>query len=67
MRETSLSESDRTVFAKCPKCCRTGKGTLAPNFYSMAYTKRQWKRSPTCENCGTVMKYLYEVETDDSE
>lgn len=64
MQEISLSDSDRTMFAVCPKCNRTGRGRLAANYYSMAYTKRQWERKPQCENCGTDMQLKYEVKVD---
>lgn len=63
--EIRLTVSDRTVFAVCPNCNRTGKGLKAANFYSMAYTKRQWARQPKCENCGTDMQFSYEVITDE--
>jgi uncharacterized protein (DUF983 family) len=64
MKEVSLNEADRTIFSVCPKCNRTGKGRLAPNYYSMAYTKRQWATGPKCENCGTSMQFVHEVRTD---
>lgn len=65
MREVELTDSDRTIFAICPVCNRTGKGTKAPNFFSMAYTKRQWRRGPVCDNCESPMQFKYEVKTDE--
>lgn len=65
MNDIRLSDSDRTVFAVCPNCNKTGKGVKAPNYYSMAYTKRQWARGPECENCHTAMQFTYEVKTDE--
>lgn len=54
-------------WAKCPVCCRTGTGVPVGDYYSRAYTERQWKRSPVCENCGTSMRFLYEVVYDSNE
>jgi len=53
-----------TVFAKCPSCCRTGRGVVVGDYYSKAYTKRKWAQGQVCENCSTPMKYLYEVRLD---
>lgn len=65
MEQLRLSDSDRTIFAICPKCNVTGRGVKAANFYSMAYTRRQWAKEPECENCHTKMEYRYEVKIDD--
>ena len=65
MSDIRLSDSDRTKFAICPNCNKSGLGLKAPNFYSMAYSKKQWARNPVCENCQTPMQFKYEVKTDD--
>lgn len=62
MNEITLNDSDRTVFAVCPKCCKKGRGVVMGQYYSMAYTRRQWARNPQCENCNTAMEYRYEVK-----
>ena len=61
MKQIRLTDSDRTIFAVCPKCNVSGLGMKAPRYFSMAYTRRQWKRGPVCDNCGTSMQYKYEV------
>ena len=63
MKEVSLSDSDRTVFSICPNCNKTGRGMKAPNYFSMAYTKRQWAKQPKCDNCETEMVMVYEIKT----
>lgn len=65
MREVRLTESDRTVFAGCPKCNVSGNGMKAAKYYSMAYSRKQWARGPQCDNCGTDMQFKYEVKVDD--
>jgi hypothetical protein len=65
MNEITLNESDRTFFAKCPVCCKTGKGVPVGDYYCMAYTRRQWSRNPKCENCETPMRFLYEIPRND--
>lgn len=62
MSEIRLSDSDRTIFAVCKSCNSGGKGKPAPNYFSMAYTKYQWRKTPTCDNCGTKMEMIYEVD-----
>ena len=62
MREVRLTDSDRTIFATCPECNKTGLGRKAPRYFSMAYNKKQWEGIPTCDNCGTEMKFRYEVK-----
>ena len=64
MQEVRLTDSDRTIFAICPVCNRSGLGLKAPKYFSMAYTRKQWKRNPVCDQCGTAMEYKYEVKTD---
>lgn len=61
MNDVTLNESDRTVFATCPTCCRKGRGVVFGDVFCMAYTVRQWSRKPACENCGTKMEKKYEV------
>jgi hypothetical protein len=65
MNEPTLSDSDRTIFSVCPNCNKTGRGLKAPDYFSMAYTKKQWARKPKCDNCETEMEFKYEVKTDD--
>lgn len=48
-------------WAKCEPCCRTGRGVKVGNYFSRAYTERQWNRGPVCDNCSTPMTLLYEV------
>lgn len=64
MKEIRLSDSDRTMFARCSECNRTGLGTKAPMFFSMAYTRKQWAREPECDNCHTKMQLVHEVKVD---
>lgn len=64
-KEIVLSESDRTKFAKCLVCCKTGIGVKVGDYFSMAYSAKQWARQPVCDNCGTAMTLIYEVKTDD--
>ena len=58
----SLSPEDPTIFAKCQKCSRSGKGEKVGDIFLKAFTARRWKRSPVCENCGSELIILYEVE-----
>ena len=60
-------EDDFRFWAKCPNCCRTGTGVLVGNYYSCAYTRKQWGQSPVCVNCSTSMQLLYEVVYDDED
>lgn len=63
---THLSPEDPVVFAKCPSCQPTGRGlSVTGNYYGKAFTTRRWKRGPVCENCGTPLKKLFEVEVDE--
>lgn len=65
MQEVRLTGSDRTMFAICPKCNKSGLGLKAPRYFSMAYTRKQWARKPKCDNCDTEMQFKYEVEVND--
>lgn len=65
MQEVRLTDSDRTIFATCPVCNRTGLGLKAPRYFSMAYTRKQWERAPVCDNCHTTMQFKYEVKTNE--
>ena len=59
-----LSDSDRTVFAICPQCNKSGLGQKVPRYFSMAYSRKQWVRKPKCDNCDTPMQFKYEVKID---
>jgi len=61
MLEIVLTPRDPTVFGKCPLCCKKGLGVPLGDINCKAYTVREWKQRPVCENCETVMVYLYEV------
>lgn len=54
-------EDDFRFWAKCPRCCRTGKGVVMGDYYSCAYTRKQWRQEPRCVNCNTVMQLIYEM------
>jgi len=64
MQEVRLTDSDRTIFAICPVCNRSGLGIKAPKYFSMAYAKRQWEKNPVCDNCKTQMEKKYEIEVE---
>jgi DNA-directed RNA polymerase subunit M/transcription elongation factor TFIIS len=64
MKEVRLTDSDRTMFATCPECNKTGLGLKAPRYFSMAYSRKQWRRKPVCDNCGAKMVLRYEVEVE---
>lgn len=59
--KVSLSPEDPTIFAKCPRCCKSGVGQKLGDIFLKAFTVRRWKRSPICENCGTDLIILYEI------
>lgn len=61
----SKHEDDFRFWAKCPKCCKTGLGVVMGDYYSCAYTRKQWARSPKCVNCDTDMQFIYEVMYDE--
>ena len=51
-----LTDEDPSIFAKCPRCdSRRGRGEKFGFFYGKAFSVRQWRRQPTCENCGAVL------------
>jgi hypothetical protein len=56
--------SDPTVWAKCPKCCKTGLGVHVGQYFSKAYTADKWARGQICENCETPMVELYRLKVD---
>jgi hypothetical protein len=62
MSETRLGDNDPTVFAKCPRCCVTGPGAKQGNYFAKAYTRNQWKRGQSCENCGFLMAFVREIK-----
>ncbi len=62
-----LEFDDPTIFAICSgKCSRHGPGQSVLSYFGKAYTDRKWKHSPVCDNCGSPMKQLYEVERNQS-
>ena len=65
MTDIRLTDQDRTVFAVCLSCNKSALGMKAPQYYSMAYTRKQWARAPKCENCHTDMQFKYEVGIDE--
>jgi hypothetical protein len=64
MDEIRMLPSDPAVWAKCPKCCKTGLGVPVGQYYSKAYTEDKWARGQQCENCGTDMQFLYRLKVD---
>lgn len=58
----SLSPEDPTIFAKCPRCCKTGRGEKIGDIFLKAYTTRRWKRDSLCENCGSQLIVIFEVQ-----
>jgi len=62
MIEIRLDYSDPTVFAACGGACNHHyPGKKVGMYFGKAYTERQWKRHPVCDNCGSPMRFLYEV------
>ena len=59
--KVTLGPEDPTIFAKCPKCNKTGKGVKIGDIFGKAYTVRRWKREPVCENCGSQLVKIFEV------
>lgn len=65
MDKVMLSAEDPTIFAKCPVCTKSGRGVkVTGNYYGKAFTARRWKRNPECENCGTPLVKMFEVEVE---
>ena len=62
MSDIFLNQEDPTIFAKCPNCCKTGRGVPVGNYYSKAFTERRWRRDPVCENCETLLVKVFEIE-----
>lgn len=67
--EITLTPADPTVWAKCPNCTKTGRGTVTGKYFAKAYPRRfkQYTyedvlRGEVCDNCGTDMQFLYEVK-----
>ena len=57
-----LEYDDPVIFAACSGVCNQHyPGKKIGKYYGKAYTVRQWKRSPVCDNCGSQMRYLYEI------
>lgn len=61
-KHITLSPEDPTIFASCPRCNKRGRGVVVGQYYSKAFTPRRWKRGPVCENCGTALIKLFEVD-----
>jgi hypothetical protein len=80
-----LTEFDPTVFAKCPRCDKRGRGVQAiPSgvkigsggeviwapktegfYYGKAFSIRQWRREPICENCHTRLVEVRRIKLDE--
>lgn len=59
----TLDFDDPTMFAVCSGACgQHYPGKKVGNYFAKAYTARKWKRNPKCDNCGSPMRLLYEVE-----
>ena len=62
-RDIVLTSDDPTVFAKCPKCTKSGRGIVVGNYYARAFSKKKWGRgNKACPNCGTKLEVMYEVK-----
>jgi hypothetical protein len=59
-REVTLTANDPTVFAVCPRCNARGKGVLLGDINCKAFTRREWRMNPECENCHRQMVFIYE-------
>lgn len=58
-----LEFDDPTIFAKCGgACCQHRNGKKVGTYFAKAYTERKWKRNPVCDNCGSPMVFLYQIE-----
>jgi len=58
-----LEFDDPTIFAKCSgPCTRSYPGHRVGHYFAKAYTVRKWRKGPVCDNCGSPMVFLYEVE-----
>ncbi len=60
-----LMPSDPTIFTQCPSCCRKGVGSRLLSYFAKAYSAREWRKGPKCENCGGALDVLYEVDQSD--
>ena len=56
-----LNPSDPTIFAVCLVCNRRGLGVPLGDINCKAYTRRDWHRDSSCENCDSQMLKIYEV------
>jgi hypothetical protein len=61
-KQISLTDTDPTIFAKCPRCSVTGLGVVVGKNFQKAYTRKQWARGQACDNCGFLMAFMYEVK-----
>lgn len=62
MDKISLGTEDPTVFAKCPKCTKRGRGVKVGDYFSKAFTERRWKRGPVCDNCSTPLVAVFSID-----
>jgi hypothetical protein len=62
-KTVELEFDDPTIFAVCSGACnRHYPGKSVGNYFGKAYTERKWKRGPICDNCGSPMTRIYEIE-----
>jgi hypothetical protein len=57
-----LTDEDPSIFAKCLRCDRRGRGVSVGSYYGKAFNIRQWRRQPLCENCKTVLVEVRRIE-----
>jgi hypothetical protein len=57
-----LTDEDPSIFAKCPRCDSRGRGVKFGNYYGKAFSVRQWRREPTCENCGDALVEISRIK-----
>ena len=60
-RVEALGDRDLTRYSVCPRCNRKGKGVPLGDISCKAFTEREWRGNPACENCGDPMVLIYEV------
>jgi hypothetical protein len=64
-RNIRLSPEDPTVFAKCPKCDRHGRGEPFGNYFGKTFSIRQWRRGQVCDNCGSALLEIRRIKLED--
>lgn len=69
MRNITLDPSDPTIWGKCPKCTASYPGKKVGDYYAKAFPRKREGRTAaevlagqTCENCGSVLEFMYEVK-----